>query len=120
MVSVVLTQSGGILGPIANALGWILNAIFGFLSNFGIENAGLCIIIFTFLVNALMIPLTLKQQKFTKLSSVMNPELQKVNAKYAGKKDEASMRKMQLETQAVYEKYGQALFVNLVFLFQAL
>lgn len=106
MISVVLTQSGGILGPIAKGLGWILNVIFEFLSNFGIENAGLCIIIFTFLVNALMIPLTIKQQKFTKLSSVMNPELQKINKKYAGKKDEASMRKMQLETQAVYEKYG--------------
>lgn len=106
MISVVLTQNGGILGPIAKGLGWILNVIFEFLSNFGIENAGLCIIIFTFLVNALMIPLTIKQQKFTKLSSIMNPELQKINKKYAGKKDEASMRKMQLETQAVYEKYG--------------
>lgn len=106
MISVVLTQSGGILGPIASALGWILDVIFEFLSNFGIENAGLCIIIFTFLVNALMIPLTIKQQKFTKLSSVMNPELQKINKKYAGKRDEVSVRKMQLETQALYEKYG--------------
>lgn len=106
MISVVLTQSGGILGPIASALGWILDVIFEFLSNFGVENAGLCIIIFTFLVNALMIPLTIKQQKFTKLSSVMNPELQKINKKYAGKRDEVSVRKMQLETQALYEKYG--------------
>lgn len=106
MFSVFLTQNGGILGPIAKALGWILNVIFEFLANFGIENAGLCIIIFTFLVNALMIPLTIKQQKFTKMSSVMNPELTKINNKYKGKKDEASMRKMQLETQAVYEKYG--------------
>lgn len=106
MFSVFLTQSGGILGPIAAALGWILDVIFEFLANFGIENAGLCIIIFTFLVNALMIPLTIKQQKFTKMSSVMNPELTKINNKYKGKKDEVSMRKMQLETQAVYEKYG--------------
>lgn len=107
MANIFLTQNGGIiLGPIASILGKILNAIFVFLNNFGIENAGLCIIIFTFIVNALMIPLTLKQQKFTKLSSIMNPELQKVNQKYAGKKDPESMRKMQLETQAVYEKYG--------------
>lgn len=106
MFSVFLTQNGGILGPIAKALGWILDVIFELLSKIGIENAGLCIIIFTFLVNMLMIPLTIKQQKFTKLSSVMNPELQKINKKYAGKKDEASMRKMNLETQAVYEKYG--------------
>ena len=41
MVSVFLTQyDGAILGPIAKVLGWILNGIFEFLSNFGIENAG--------------------------------------------------------------------------------
>lgn len=95
-----------ILGPIANVLGKVLNAIFNFLSSFGIQNAGLCIILFTFIINALMIPLTLKQQKFTKLSSKMNPELTKIQAKYKGKKDEASMRNQQLETQAVYQKYG--------------
>ena len=107
MVSVFLTQNdGAILGPIAKVLGWILNGIFEFLSNFGIENAGLCIIIFTFLVNALMIPMTIKQQKFTKLSSKMTPEINKINEKYKGKKDEASIQKQQLELQAVYEKYG--------------
>lgn len=107
MVSVFLTQDdGAILGPIAKVLGWILNGIFEFLSNFGIENAGLCIIIFTFLVNALMIPMTIKQQKFTKLSSKMTPEINKINEKYKGKKDEASIQKQQLELQAVYEKYG--------------
>lgn len=105
-ISVFLTQNGGILGPIIKVLGWILNVIFEFLSIFGIENAGLCIIIFTFIVNAFMIPITIKQQKFTKLSSVMNPELTKISNKYKDKKDEASMRKMQLETQAVYQKYG--------------
>lgn len=107
MFNVFLTQyDGAILGPIAKLLGLILNAIFNFLDYFGIENAGLCIIFFTFLVNALMIPLTIKQQKFTKLSSKMNPEIMKLQEKYKGKKDEASLRKQQLEMQAIYEKYG--------------
>lgn len=53
-----------------------------------------------------MIPLTIKQQKFSKLSSKMNPEITKIQAKYKGKKDEASLRKQQAETQAVYQKYG--------------
>ena len=107
MFNVFLTQDdGAILGPIAQVLGWILNGIFEFLSNFGIENAGLCIIIFTFLVNALMIPMTIKQQKFTKLSSKMTPEINKINEKYKGKKDQDSIQKQQLELQAVYEKYG--------------
>ena len=107
MVNVFLTQNdGAILGPIAKVLGWMLNGIFEFLGNFGIENAGFCIIIFTFFVNALMIPLTIKQQKFTKMSSKMTPEINKINQKYKGKKDEVSIQKQNLELQAVYQKYG--------------
>ena len=53
-----------------------------------------------------MLPLTIKQQKFTRLSSRMNPEIQKIQAKYKGKKDEASLKKQQAETQAIYQKYG--------------
>lgn len=103
----LLTQyQGKILGPVAWVLGKVLNGIYLALSQFGIENAGLCIIIFTFFVNALIIPFTIKQQKFSKLSSVMQPELAKINEKYRNKKDTESMQKMQLETQAVYRKYG--------------
>jgi YidC/Oxa1 family membrane protein insertase len=102
----LLTKSGGLLGPIASLLGLIMNGIYEFFSLFGIQNIALSIIVFTFITRALMLPLTIKQQKFTKLSSKMNPELQKITAKYKGKKDEVSLRKQQAETQAIYEKYG--------------
>ena len=102
----LLTKSGGMLSPIAGLLGLIMNGIYEFFHMFGIQNIALSIIIFTFITKALMMPLTMKQQKFTKLSSRMNPELQKIQAKYKGKKDEESLRKQQAETQAVYEKYG--------------
>lgn len=106
LFNVFLTQAGGVLGPIATILGWILNAIYEFLSLFRIENVGIVIILFTFIARGLMIPLTIKQQKFTKLSAVMNPEITKIQNKYKGKKDQTSLRNQQLETQAVYEKYG--------------
>lgn len=106
MFNVLLTRSTGVLGPISSILGWILNAIYEFLQIFDIENVAIVIILFTFIVRGLMIPLTIKQQKFTKLSSVMNPEITKITNKYKGKKDEASMKKQQLETQAVYQRYG--------------
>ena len=106
MFSLFLTQSGGFLGTIAKPFGWILNAIYDFLNLFEIQNIALCIILFTFITKALMIPLTIKQQKFSKMSSVMQPELAKINAKYKGKRDEASVRKMQAEQAAIYEKYG--------------
>lgn len=106
MFEAVLTKSVGILGPIATLLGWILNGIYEFLGLFGIHNVALVIVLFTFLVRGLMTPLTIKQQKFSKLSAKMNPELTAITAKYKGKKDEASMKKQQAETQAVYMKYG--------------
>ena len=97
-----------IIGPVATLLGFIMNAIFIFLSSlFHVENLGLCIILFTIIIYGLMTPLTIKQQKFSKLQVRMNPELQKIQKKYKGKQqDQASMMKMNEETKAVYEKYG--------------
>jgi YidC/Oxa1 family membrane protein insertase len=106
LVITFLTKSGGFLAPIASILGLIMNGIYEFFHLFGIQNIALSIIVFTFIVKTLMLPLTIKQQKFTKLSSRMNPELQKIQAKYKGKKDEASLKKQQAETQVVYQKYG--------------
>lgn len=107
MTGIFLTQYNGVIvGNIAKLLGYILNCIYYLLQQINITNSGLCIIIFTFIVNALMIPLTLKQQKYSKLSSVMQPELSAIQKKYQGKKDEDSIRKMQAEQQAVYQKYG--------------
>lgn len=107
MFDIYLTQYGGnFLGPIAKLLGMILSAIYNFLSNFGIENAAVSIILFTFIVNLLMLPLTIKQQKFSKMSSRMQPELNKISEKYKGKTDNASMLAQQEETKALYEKYG--------------
>lgn len=107
LFDVLLTQHQGFfLGPIAKFLGFILNGLYEFLELFGIQNVAIVIVLFTFIVRGLMIPLTIKQQKFSKLSAKMNPELQKIEAKYKGKKDEASIRKKQAEVQAVYMKYG--------------
>lgn len=104
---VFLTQyNGAILGPIAKVLGFILQGIYAFFDMFGIHNTGLCIILFTFIVNALMVPITIKQQKFSKLNTVMAPEIQAIQEKYKNKKDQESVRKMQMEQQAVYSKYG--------------
>lgn len=95
------------LGPIAKVLGWILEQLANFLHLFGgYMNTGVTIILFTFLINTLMLPLTIKQYKFQKLQSSIAPEMARIQKKYKGKKDEASLRKQQAETQALYQKYG--------------
>ncbi|WP_270415620.1 YidC/Oxa1 family membrane protein insertase [Blautia obeum] len=104
---ILATKSGTpIIGQIAVVMGWIMNAIYKVLEAVGIQNLGLCIIIFSILIYLCMTPLQIKQQKFSKLSAIMQPEIQKIQKKYQGKKDQDSMMKMQEETQAVYQKYG--------------
>ena len=108
MESMILATKSGtpIIGQIAVVMGWIMNAIYKVLDAVGIQNIGLCIIIFSILIYLCMTPLQIKQQKFSKLSVIMQPEIQKIQKKYQGKKDQDSMMKMQEETQAVYQKYG--------------
>lgn len=105
----VLTKTGSILGPIATVLGYIMDIIFRFTSSMGILNIGLCIILFTIVMKMLMLPLTIKQQKSSKLMSVMNPEIQAIQKKYKGKTDNESMQRQNVEIQAVYEKYGTSM-----------
>lgn len=108
MTTIILTQySGSILGPIARVLGWIMNWIYLFLANvFGIENIGLTIIGLTILIYMCMLPLTIKQQKFSKLQQKMQPEIKAIQEKYKGRRDQESQMAMNEETQALYAKYG--------------
>lgn len=107
MSGIILTPYDGvIIGPIAKVLGYLMKGIFYILDLIGIPNVGLSIILFTIVIYLLLMPLTIKQQKFSKLSAKMNPELQAIQAKYKNKKDNDSMAAMNAETQAVYAKYG--------------
>ena len=94
----LLTQSTTpIIGWIATLLGYVMEFIFYCLNFIGIQNIGLCIIIFTIIVRLLMLPLTIKQQKFAKISQVMQPEINKIQRKYRNKTDQASMMKQNEE-----------------------
>lgn len=97
-----------LLNFIGSILGYIIDWIFEGLTYIGIPNIGLSIILFTIIVYILMLPSTIKQQRFSKLSQKMNPEIQAIQKKYKDKKDQVSMMKMNEETKAVYEKYGSS------------
>ncbi|MCC8059970.1 MAG: YidC/Oxa1 family membrane protein insertase [Clostridiales bacterium] len=106
----VLTKTSSfILGPISSILGVIMDMLFRFTSTFGILNIGLCIILFTIAVKLILLPFTISQQKSSKLMAIMQPELQAIQNKYKNKKDNDSMMKMNVETRAVYEKYGYSM-----------
>ena len=107
MNGILLTQNDTfIIGQVAWVLGKIMEGIFTVLDFIGIPNIGLAIILFTIVVNLLMMPLTIKQQKFSKLSARIQPEVQAIQNKYKNKKDNDSMMAQNQEIQAVYAKYG--------------
>ncbi len=106
-MAIKLTKSSTpIIGWVAIVLGWIMNGIYFVINGIGIPNVGLAIILFTIIIYALMTPLQIKQQRFSKLNTIMQPELSRIQDKYRGKKDQVSQQKMLDETNAVYEKYG--------------
>ena len=103
----LLTQDdGALIGWITRLLGKIMDIIFNGLDMIGIANVGVAIILFTIIINLLMLPLTLKQQKFSKLNAKINPEIQAIRDKYKGRQDQQSQMAQNQEIQMVYAKYG--------------
>ena len=103
---IVLTQVGGILKPFAWIFGKIFNWLYDLVALTGVESIAITLVLFTIIVKMLMLPLTVKQQRFSKLSARMQPELNAITEKYKGRRDEQSQRLMAMEQQKVHDKYG--------------
>ena len=95
-----------IFGWIAIGVGWVMNLVYEGLCMIGINNIGVAIIVLTVLIYTAMLPLTYRQQKFSKLMQIMNPELKAMQAKYKDRKDAAAQQEMMEEQQQIYDKYG--------------
>lgn len=106
--SLILSQNArGILAPIAKLLGIVMNGIYELLyAMFHVQNVAVTIIIFTIIIYLCLLPLTIKQQRFSKFTQIMNPEIQAIQKKYKNKRDQESMMRMNEETREVYKKYG--------------
>lgn len=91
---------------IANILGFIMNLFYEIINKFGLGKISICIIAFTIIVKVLMLPINIKQQRSMKLNSIITPQVQAIQKKYANKKDNESLMKQQQEISALYQKYG--------------
>lgn len=87
----------GFLNFIAEPLGKFLYLIY---NTVAFENYGLAIIIFTIIVRAAMVPLTLKQYKSTAEMQKVQPLLKEVQRKYANDKE-----KLNQETMKLYQEH---------------
>ena len=79
---ILVRNTTPVISWFADILGMLMSLIYNMFDKFGIENIGICIIVFTVIVKLVLFPLQVKQQKFTKLNSVMTPELQAIQKKY--------------------------------------
>mgnify|MGYP000733135395 FL=1 len=78
---------------VCQILGWLINGIYFCLEKIGIPNIGIAIILYTIIIYLVLTPLQIKQQKMSKMMSVMQPDLQRIEKKYQNKKDQASQMK---------------------------
>jgi len=102
----VQAEPGFIVGPIARFFGFILDLLFRFVYSINPNNSlGFAIILLTIVAMTLMLPLGVKSQKSMTKMQQLNPEVEKIRAKYGGKpKDPEVKRKMDGEIQALYSK----------------
>lgn len=68
-------------------------------------DAGMGIIITTFLIQLVIFLFSIKSQVASQKMQAIQPEINKINAKYAGKGDERSKMLQAQEMQAIYSKY---------------
>lgn len=82
-----------------------------------VSDAGVGIIVVTLLLNLGTAAISIKQQVATQKMQLLQPELQRIQAKYAGKTDQASRMRMATETQAIYKKHDISPFGSIVVMF---
>lgn len=96
----IQNEPGPFIGPIAMVFGYIIDFIFNIVSMITIYHSlGISIILLTIIVRTLMLPLAIKQQKSMMSMQKLNPEVQKIRAKYPDKKDSQTMN---AEIQKLY------------------
>ena len=91
-------------GIIDNVLLWIGKVVAWITDNicFGSYLAGICI--FAIIIEILMLPFAIKQQKNSIRQAKLRPMEMAIRNKYKGRNDQATMQKMQQEIQEFYQK----------------
>ena len=90
-----------IVWPMAGLM-YVLGKIFG-------GEYFLVIIVATLIVRTAAWPIYAKSNDMTLKMQLMAPETAKIEAKYAGKTDQESLQRKQMETMQLYKKYGVGL-----------
>lgn len=99
---VSLEPSSGLMETIKQAAGSILNWMTSIVG--GNYVLGMCV--FALLIELLMLPLAIKQQKNSIKQASLQPKEKAIRKKYAGRDDKATQQKVATEIQEMYQKEG--------------
>lgn len=64
----------------------------------------------TVIINIITLPIMIKSTMSTQKMQMVQPEMEKIQRKYAGRKDQASQMRQSAEIQALYKKYDISMF----------
>ena len=81
-------------------LAWLILKVGYFLKNFG-----WAVMLIGLLIRVILFPLSLKSMRQTENMKKANPEIQKIEKKYANRKDSESMMAKSQEMMLIYQKY---------------
>ena len=95
----------GIMNTLAVPFGWIMKVCYWFTGIFG-GNYVIALLIFALLMQVLLSPFGVIQQKNSKKQAKMRPMEYLIRKKYAGRTDRATQQKMQNEIMELYQKEG--------------
>ena len=69
-----------------------------------IPNIALGVLLITFLINIIILPIMIKSTVSQQKMQLIQPEMEKIQNKYKGRKDQTSQMRMSAEIQALYKK----------------
>ena len=70
-----------------------------------VGNIGISVMLIGVLIRVILLPFTIKSTKQQEIMKKVQPELERLEKKYAGKDDQESMMKKSQETMMIYQKY---------------
>ena len=93
-----------IIGFIARPLGMLLSLLYEYIQNYGVS-----ILVFTFVVKICLYPLYIKQVKSTARMSELQPKLKEIQAKYAHDRETLNAKTMELYKSEKFNPMGGCL-----------
>lgn len=94
-------QKGNFLDSVLVVIGKILN---GITNTVGFKSYVLGICLFAIVIEILMLPFSVKQQKNSIKQAKLRPKEMAIKNKYKGRNDQPTMQKMQAEIQELYQR----------------